>query len=455
MENKNSELERVRSSFGFYFEGGNGGGWHRYRIDADAMAPVLSRYVNRDALKEKLSVLNSDFKALFNAAPLFKNTKEENKFYFQLLKSIYNKGVQPFKVDENVIRGYFEDVIYDECFEAEQSLYYAIDRLEEYKKAKESDHYYTDISKAQERVDKAGVELYKALDKEADVEVKKCIDSVDRVIHEDVGYIINLLDGFYTYENKTDAQRKQEQRLRDVLFNYIVIGFCYYYDNYLPVCLKNKDTNDYPERIKGIRTSKTILHLILNYEMLTNEDFIKKEYDREKEAQLRGLIHEIESLIYYNDYLPNYEYRMTWEEYGHIDYFSMRDLDLTYGHSPYGCAFSAYEHRIEEFERDFDDNFYRAEDEITGDYILDVFNLFYVGPTGSMIRELNAEIRKNRKKLLKSLGLTVEEYKLQAYYKTFENFNNDDSKTAAQEWSRNCNNFINNYKKRQASKDSK
>ena len=50
---------------------------------------LLSR--SREEIKRGLCLLSSDFRKLFNQAPKFRNTKDENKFYFNILCKQYEK----------------------------------------------------------------------------------------------------------------------------------------------------------------------------------------------------------------------------------------------------------------------------------------------------------------------------------------------------------------------------
>jgi len=265
MENK-PELERVRSNFGLWF----GGVWEAYEVDAELLAPLLSKYVSRDDLKESLGVLSEDFKNLFKAAPLFKTTKEENRFYFKMLKSLYNKGLKPFKVDKEGLYLFTDELYYNIANEAEDAIYKAMD----YAEACKGDSI--DYIKALRNVESAGIAFYRVVDIDAKVKAEAMLDSIEFKLDYQLKKIITYLDGYYTFEERTDSQRKQEQRLRDLLFCYIVIGLCYYYDSYLPVNLK--DSGVYPAWVKEMRKDYSILEIILLNALLKDENYINNNF---------------------------------------------------------------------------------------------------------------------------------------------------------------------------------
>lgn len=80
-------LKKIRTDYGIYY---NRSVWLDYTVDWLNQDKVCNALVaiGREKIKEQLGMLSPDFFTLFSSAPTFKNTKQENLYYIDILKGM-------------------------------------------------------------------------------------------------------------------------------------------------------------------------------------------------------------------------------------------------------------------------------------------------------------------------------------------------------------------------------
>lgn len=169
--------------------------------------------VDRETLKRILSAMSPDFERIFREAPAFKTTKDENRYYVDMLGRLLNFTVS--EVPEEVYLKLIQDeadTLYDECTRLNHNL-----------NVLKSSSYstYSDIQ------EQRGHLLFTA-----GIDAEQSLKSRFISYFED-GFSLYKTCKQY-YEIKTETVRKSEQRNRNLLFIYMLMGLCYFYDLYHP-----------------------------------------------------------------------------------------------------------------------------------------------------------------------------------------------------------------------------
>ena len=194
-----------------------------YAFSVDAIGyDVVGRSladVDRGTLKHILSAMSPDFERIFKEAPAFKTTKDENRYYVDMLGSLLTTTVS--EVPEEVYLKLIQDeadVLYDECTRLNHNL-----------NVRKTNPYstYSDIQ-----------ELRGHLLFTAGIDAEYSLKSRFKFYYES-GFILYKTCRQY-YEIKTESVRKSEQRNRNLIFVYALMGLCYFYDLYHPP-LYNKE----------------------------------------------------------------------------------------------------------------------------------------------------------------------------------------------------------------------
>ena len=177
-------------------------------VDKDEMVERLAG-AGREYVKRGLCVLSSDFMGLFESAPAFKNTKEENKYFLDLLKSKVNLL---YDIDLEGVIGQRNDEIFLEC-----------ERLEKEVKQPIYSKYLIEY----------GEKLRNELNEKAAYDVVGEIETYRQNMISMCQSIIEQTEVYYI--SNIDRVRKAEQRNRDLLFCKIMQGLSFFYDNDCPV----------------------------------------------------------------------------------------------------------------------------------------------------------------------------------------------------------------------------
>lgn len=177
-------------------------------VDKDEMVEQLAK-AGREYVKRGLCLLSNGFKGLFDSAPAFKNTKEENKYYLELLKE---KVSQLYDIDFSEVVEQKNNQIYAECEELERELKQKI---------------YTTYMK------EYGEKLRAELQAKADFDTIGWVENHRQNIISILQSIVEQTEVYYMVKNET--ARKQEQRNRDLIFCQIMQGLSFFYDNDCPV----------------------------------------------------------------------------------------------------------------------------------------------------------------------------------------------------------------------------
>lgn len=210
-------LEKIRHNMGLYM---NHTPWIGYSVDdinMDSVVGILAS-TSRETLKKYLSLLSPDFKVLFETAPVFKNSKQENIYYMGKLKELIDST---FDIDKPQLIELREDYIYTMCERLEQQIEH---------KTRNSNSEFFPISYNPVN-DLESLNFWATMDAE---------DSVDSDLNDmkTTLYELYYLCNTY-YGSTTETARKQEQRKRDHIFVWCMMGLSFYYDTYMPVYIEN------------------------------------------------------------------------------------------------------------------------------------------------------------------------------------------------------------------------
>ena len=177
-------------------------------VDKDEMVEKLAK-AGRAYVKRGLCLLSREFKGLFDNAPKFRSTKEENVYFLELLKEKVN---QLYDMDFSEVVEQKNNQIYAECEELEREL-----------KQKIYSTYMKDY----------GEKLRAKLQAKADFDSVGWVENHRQNIISILQSIIEQSEVYYVVKNET--ARKQEQRCRDLIFCQIMQGLSFFYDNDCPV----------------------------------------------------------------------------------------------------------------------------------------------------------------------------------------------------------------------------
>ena len=182
-------------------------------LDDNKIAELLAR-AGREYIKKGLCALSPDFSNAFEKLGKL-SPKAENASLLLLLDDELKKLNEI--VDVEILSELAEDYIYDECFRVEKNL-------KKYKESHVNWQYHTE-----ERIIVNLQENY--LNKMENTDATTWINEQVSYLHS---YLSLILDSFMPFYcgNLTEAQRKAEQRKRDVIFVKICQGLCFFYDLY-------------------------------------------------------------------------------------------------------------------------------------------------------------------------------------------------------------------------------
>lgn len=182
-----------------------------YDIDAVDMVEMVEQLskAGREYVKHGLSLLSSEFKGLFDSAPAFKTTKEENRYYLELLKE---KVSQLCVVDFSDVVELKNNQIYVECERLEKELKKPI---------------YTTYMR------EYGEKLKAELQRKANFDTVKWVETNRNQTISMLQSVIEQTEPFYLIKN--ERIRKQEQRDRELIFCQIMQALSFFFDNDCPV----------------------------------------------------------------------------------------------------------------------------------------------------------------------------------------------------------------------------
>ena len=210
-------LEKIRHNMGLYM---NIASWIGYSVDdinMDSVVGILAS-TSRETLKKYLSMLSPDFKILFETAPVFKNSKQENIYYIEKFKNLLDSA---FDIDKSQLVELKEDYIYTMCDNLEKEIK---------RKTRNANSEFFPISYNPIN-DLESLNVWATMDAEDSVEAD--LNDMKTTLYE-LFYLCNTY-----YGSTTETARKQEQRKRDHIFVWCMMGLSFYYDTYMPVYVED------------------------------------------------------------------------------------------------------------------------------------------------------------------------------------------------------------------------
>lgn len=213
----------------------------------------LEQYGGRPVVKNLLGILNPTFKHLFEKNK-FKNEKEENLHYLNLLIDEFSNYFDDYEENEEFISFYNElcDANYEQTVEAEARL-------------KEAEHMDRGLPFYDSNVYKRKKELDALLNVDSYAEAVNQVEFFKTYIFESITYIIAY------YNPKTDAMRRNEIRNRDELFFYILYLLSVFYDTDCYISEENIDEALFSwylplsKRLLYNLRERTLLHIVFGY----------------------------------------------------------------------------------------------------------------------------------------------------------------------------------------------